>query len=414
MTARSLFITVLLGVNATLAAPPNESAFFSVDEATTAALRDNARLRSLRAAVAAAEERPVQAASLPNPTMTFGEMDSTGRSVGSDASQQRVSLQQTFPWFGKRRLREQIAAKEAEGAGHALNAAVRDVRMRVRQTYYDLYAQQQVIALTRAEVDVLTRIAEIAKTLYAAGSREQTDLIQAQTEQTRLRQRLIELRARETTLKARLNALLDRRPDTPFPTLSPPPVPVLPPASPTAYESAATNSPDVLAAQTQADRYALQERLNAKESAPDYRLGLEYRELHENDDMMMVTIGVDLPIWFDRIRAGVREASKMRESSLAARDDARVQNAFDMDDARAKYEAAERTLTLTRQELLPQAEARLNAHEAAYRNGTADFLDVLESERFRLDTQMMEIRAEAERGMQAARFERAAGILSGP
>ncbi len=402
----------LVTADTPVAAAQSAASNLTLTAATESALQNNAQLKSLRADWEAQSERPVQAGALPNPTLMFGNMDTTWGGDWPDAAQKRVSLQQAFPWFGKRRLRERIAAKDAETAKHELDAMTRDVVMQVKQTFYDLYAQQRVIAVTREETAVLQRIAEIAKTMYAAGSREQTDMIQAQTELTRLRQQLLSLAAQEGSLRARLNALLDRRADTPLPPLAKPPEATITDAGKALFDQAAEHSPEVLAAQTRVERSSLQERLMEKESKPDYQLGLEYRELRDNDDMLMVTVGVDLPIWLGKNRAAVREASKMREASEAARQAAERENAFFVDDARSRFEAARRTLDLTRTELIPQAEARLNAHEAAYRNGKADFMDLLGSERFLLDTRIMEIRAEAELGSQAARFERAAGTAA--
>lgn len=60
-------------------------------------------------------------------------------------------------------------------------------------------------------------------------------------------------------------------------------------------------------------------------------------------------------------------------------------------------------------ELLPQSETRFKASEAAYRSGGGNFLELLESERFRLNARVMTAMAEANLGMQAARLERAIG-----
>jgi outer membrane protein TolC len=379
--------------------------------ATETALRENAQLKSLRAKWEAMQERPVQAGALPNPMLAFSGMDMAEGGDWPDTNEKRVMLQQAFPWFGKRTLRKQIAAKDAEAMRHELDALSRAITLQVKESYYTLYAEQQVIAITRQEALVLQRLAETAQTLYATGTREQTDLIQAQTEVTLLNQNLLERLAREATLKARLNTLLNRRADSPIAALEKPPEPIDPGEAVTLFEQASAESPEVRAAQSQVERFELARRLMAKESAPDYRLGLEYRDLRENDNMMMFTVSVDLPIWFEKNKAAVREAEKMQQSSEAARESAKLQNAFDVQDASFRLDSSRRMLALIRRELTPQAEARLNAHEAAYRTGKADFMDLLESERFLLETKLMAVRTEAEMGMQAARLERAVGTL---
>jgi cobalt-zinc-cadmium efflux system outer membrane protein len=165
----------------------------------------------------------------------------------------------------------------------------------------------------------------------------------------------------------------------------------------------------VLSAQTQIERYALEKQLMQKEYLPDYKLGLEYRSLSKDDDMLMFTVSVELPIWQSKYRAGVREAMEMQVSSQAAREAAEQQSSFDVQDASFKLQTALRTRELYRTELIPQAEARFNASEAGYRTGKTDFMDLLESERFLLNAKTMAVMMESTAGMQAAKLERAAG-----
>jgi outer membrane protein TolC len=409
MTSVRLVVLLWIGTVVRLIAA-DAATNLTLAAAVDTAVRDNAQLLSLRARWAAERERPVQARALPNPMLTYSGMDTAEGGDWPGGSERRIMVQQAFPWFGKRDLRSRIAEKEADAMRHELDAMTRDVVMRVQSGFYSLSAETRAIALTRDEIGVLGRMAEIAKSLYETGAREQVDLIQAQSEVTLLRQRLLERIARETTLRARLNALMNRRADAALPPLAPPPTPAIPPEAVALFDQAATNSPDVLAAQTQVERYELERRLMQKESLPDYSLGFEYRDIRDDDNMAMFTIGVELPIHFEKNRAGVREAEHMREASQANREAAERENAFEIQDARFRIETAQRTLDLVRRELIPQAEARLNAHEVAYRTGKADFLDFLGSERLLLDTRLMAIEAEAELGLQAARLEQAAGL----
>jgi outer membrane protein TolC len=175
---------------------------------------------------------------------------------------------------------------------------------------------------------------------------------------------------------------------------------------------AEANRPEIQAAQAQVERYELEKKLMAKEYIPNYKLGLEYRDIRNSEDMMMFTVSVDLPLWRSKYKAGVREAEKMRASSLAARQAAERKSALDVQDASFKLTTAQRTLALYKNELIPQAEARFNASEAGYRVGQADFMDLLESERFRLNAKMMAAMAEGTVATQAARLERAIGTAS--
>jgi cobalt-zinc-cadmium efflux system outer membrane protein len=406
---RNLWIAGLLACVSATAAERPVITNLTMAAAIDLAVRDNAELRSLRARWEAMQERSLQAGALPNPMFTYGGMDMASGGSWPDTNEKRFMVQQEFPWLGKRGLREGIAVKDAEVMHRDLEAMTREVVMKVKETCYDLHSVQRVIAITREEEAVLRSIEKVAETLYATGERSQGDVIKAQAEVTMLKQKLLELMVQETTLKAKLNLLLDRRADGPLSLTAPPPDTGSAGNDDALLALAATNRPEVQAAHAQVERYELEKKLMAKEFVPDYKLGLEYREIGTSDDMVMLSVSVDLPVSRAKIRAGVREAEKMRASSEAARDAAQRQTTFDVQDASFKLQTARRTLELYRTELIPQAEARLGASEAGYRTGKVDFMDLLESQRFLLSAKMMAAMAEGTVGMQAARLERAIG-----
>ena len=373
------------------------------------AVSENLELKSLRAKWESMLERPIQAGALPNPMLTYGGMDMAEGGEWPDTGEKRIMAQQEFPWFGKRTLRTRIAMKEAESLRHELERKIRDVIMSVKENYYDLCAVRKVIAITTEEQAVLQSMTDTAGTQYAAGVRDQVDVLKAQTEVSMLKQKLLDLQAREITRLARLNTTLNRRADTPLGTVQQPPEITFPGTFESLFTVAVTNWPDVLAAQTQVDRYALEQQLMDKESFPDYKLGVEYRDVDAGDNMLMFTVSVALPIWRKKNSAAVREAEKMKVSSEASREAAKQKNALDIQESLFNLQTAQRKLVLIRTELLPQAEARFRASEVAYRTGKVDFMDFLESERFRLNTKTMAAMEEGSAGMQAARLERALG-----
>jgi outer membrane protein TolC len=340
---------------------------------------------------------------------TYGGMDMADRGRWPDTEEKRFMVQQEFPWFGKRPLREGIAKKDAEAGRWELDTLTRDMVLRVKEIYHDLYALQQAIRITRQEEEVIRRIVKVAETMYTTGDRAQVDAIKAQTEATMLKQRLLEMLAQEATLKAKLNTLLNRRADTPLGEAVTPPQAVSIEDANSLFTLAVSNRPEVQATQVQVERYEMEKKLMAKESVPDYRLGVEYRDFAHGDDMVMFTVSVDLPLWRSKYRAQVREAEKMRVASQAARQAAERQTALDVQDTSFRLLTAQRTLELYKAELIPQAEARFAASEAGYRTGKTDFMDLLESERFLLDARIMAVMAEGNLGTQSARLERAVG-----
>ena len=373
----------------------------TLDSLVETARRDNATLRAARAKAAAMSERPAQEKALPNPMFKYGTMDSTQRGNLADAGEKRFMVEQPFLWFGKRTLKGKIAEKDAEATSREAEAMEREVVMEVKETYYDLYAVQRILQIVRAEEKLLHDMLSTAESMSATGMRSQQDVIKAQTEITILQQKLVEQDQQEATLKARLNQLLNRAAAAPVGRA------VVPPPRNTVITRDGER-PENKAAQIDLERSRLQRDLIRKEFFTDYRVGVEYRNFRAGDDMVMLTFSFDLPIWQGKYKAGVREADKLIESSAATLDAVRQQTVFESADARYKLTAAQRTLDLYEKTLIPQAEARFKASDAAYRTGKGDFLDLLESERFLLNARTMAAMAEGNLGMQLARLERTA------
>lgn len=404
------FLLVLLLVLPTVRAEPVElTSSLSLDQLVTAALAENAQLHAMRAKWEAMRERPAQARSLANPMFKYSGMDMTDSGSWPNTDEKRFMVEQEFPWFGKRGLKGQIAAKDAEAMGREYEAMQREVVMMVKESYFDLYAVQQSLVATREEEAVLKRMAQIAETMYSTGERSQADVLQAQAECTMLRTRLLELEQQEATLKAKLNLLLNRPADAPVGIAVTPPQESFSAETAGLFDVAASHRAEIKQAQALVERNQAERALMQREFLPDYRLGVEYRAFRSSEDMVMFTIGFDIPIWFNKYRAGVREAEKMIESSEAAVAAARAQTGYDVQDARFKWQTARQTLALYRDELIPQAQARFKASEAGYRTGKTNFMDLLESERFLLNTRVMAAMAEGKVGMEAARLERAVG-----
>ncbi|MFA4947486.1 MAG: TolC family protein [Candidatus Krumholzibacteriia bacterium] len=386
---------------------PVSSAGMTLEQLVAAALHDNAQLRAMRTNWEAMREMPVQERALPNPMFTFSGMDAADNFPG--LYEKRYSVEQSFPWPGKRGLRGRIAEKEAEGMRFDYEGMQREIVMMVKETYYELCANRKSVAIIRAEEDVLAQMTEIAETKYAVGEVSQQDVAKAQAEITMVRQKLLETEAQEASWSARLNTLLNRSTDAPLELVFETPPQISDSRLEELQGTAATNRPEVKAMRSQAESRELLKALMRKEYYPDITAGFEYRESFDTGGMAMFMIGIELPIWFNKNAAGVREAEKRVASGRAAVEAAQRTVEFDVRDAWFRLRTAWQTLDLYRKDLLPQAQLRFSASEAGYRVSKVDFMDLLESERFLLNARIMHVMAEADVGMQHARLERAIG-----
>ncbi len=412
-----LAAVVLLGFTSVATADEKEIvSSLTLEQLVGDAMRENPQLKSMRAKWEAMKQRPAQERTLPNPMLTYSGMDMIDGGTWPDTQEKRIMVQQEFPWFGKLGLKGKVAEKDAESMQREYEAMQREVIMMVKGSYFDLYATQRALSITRAEEDVLKQMQKIAEAKYGVGEITQQDVLKAQAEISMLKARILELEQQQTVLKAKLNQLLNRRADSPLGLAVTEPQREFEFQADQLFGLAEKNRPEIKQARAQIERSQRERDLMKKEFFPDYRLGVEYRnvgvdwsDFSRSDNMVMFTIGIDLPIWQTKYRAGVREANKMIESTKAALEAAETQTSYDVQDASFKLLTARRSLDLYKSALVPQAEARFNASEAGYRTGKVDFLDLLESERFLLNARVMAVMAEGNVGMQLARLERAVG-----
>ncbi|MGA2137565.1 MAG: TolC family protein [Verrucomicrobiia bacterium] len=412
-----LATVVLLGFTSVATADEKEIvSSLTLEQLVGDAMRENPQLKSMRAKWEAMKERPAQERTLPNPMLTYSGMDMIDGGTWPDTQEKRVMVQQEFPWFGKLGLKGKVAEKDAESMQREYEAMQREVIMMVKESYFDLYATQRALSITRAEEDVLKQMQKIAEAKYGVGETTQQDVLKAQAEISMLKARILELEQQQAVLKAKLNQLLNRRADSPLGLAVTEPQREFEFQADQLFGLAEKNRPEIKQARAQIERSQRERDLMKKEFLPDYRLGVEYRnvgvdwsDFSRSDNMVMFTIGIDLPIWQTKYRAGVREANKMIESTQAALEAAETQTSYDVQDASFKLLTARRSLDLYASALVPQAEARFHASEAGYQTGKVDFLDLLESERFLLNARVMAVMAEGNVGMQLARLERAVG-----
>ncbi|MEI8352699.1 MAG: TolC family protein, partial [bacterium] len=259
----------------------------SLDEAVGQALRGNPRLIALGHQRDAMRERPAQAAGLPNPILTYRGMDAADAATFPPTGEKRFEMEQPMPGYGKRDLRKAMAVNAAAGITAEAEAMAREVVLMVKETAFEWQAVRNAHAITRDEEALLSRMAKVTEARYAAGEAAQTDVIKAYMELTLIRQKQIEWEGRDKTLKARLAQLMGRDAGTmPAQIEASMPDGAAPDPAPRIKEALGARA-EIRAARLTVERSELQRRLMARESEPDFKVGLEYRSIERGEDMVM-------------------------------------------------------------------------------------------------------------------------------
>jgi outer membrane protein TolC len=357
-------------------------------------LEENPEIRSARAFSQSLFERVPQARSLGDPQLNYRYFASTPETrVGPQI--QTLELNQAIPWGGKRRLQAERAEHTAIGAEWRVRDLERVLVAELKRAYYEVAYLHEALTVNAEERELLRRFESIALKRYATGEGIQQSVVKVQTDLTRLDDQ-------ETALRERLDAILRRiaeligRPGLPL-TLAPVAleVPEIDYDRAELEKAAETAHPRVRAAEQQIVADETWSRRRTLESRPDFRVGLGYTQVDQREDpagtllppedngkdILAVTVGINIPLYRKRIRAGIAEANESLASSQDRLSTDQHRLRFLVQEAIVRLESLEERSRLFEEVLIPQAGESLASAEAAYTTNRLGFLDLLDAER---------------------------------
>jgi outer membrane protein TolC len=385
----------------------------SVEALIEQVLARNPTLAEMVAAWQAASARYPQVTSLDDPM--FGTTLAPA-SIGSNQVDfgYRLEISQKYPWYGKLGLRGANAQAEASAAGHD----VEDTRLQLvesaRNAFFDYFLVDRALAVNEEALRLLKEFRENAETRYKTGQVAQQDVLQADVEIGRQRERQVTLERMREVAVARINTLMH------LPTASPlpPPPKQLQLAEPAPdvqvlQAAAVSRRPDL---QALADRIAAEEAslaLARKEFYPDFEVSAAYDTIMGNgptrDLAPQVALRMNLPVRKARRDGAVSEAEARIAQRRAGLDRQRDQVSLQVQEAYAQVRERERVVRLYTETILPAAEANVKAAQSAYVTGKIPFLSLIEAQRNVVGLRDRYYEALAEYYRRRAALERAIG-----
>jgi len=369
---------------------------------TAEAIAANPSLDASRAMARAAAARVRPAGALPDPMVSAGVMDLTLPRFAfreSDFTEVDFELSQEFPWPGTLGARTQAARAEARAREADVGARRREIAVRAAELYYRLRYVVTARTTLQRQRGLLAAAVEISTTRYATASAPQSDPLQARVAVARLDAEDADLADQEATLRAQLQALRNVRGRE---TLAV--EPIRPEAVPLErHEGLAPggDAPDSLpmhprlvakqAALEAAERTVRVEQLAGR---PDFSITTRYGARPLDSDFFSAFVGIRLPLWAGRKQHRLADAARAdADAARAALAEERAALDADLTTALAGITSGETRLRLLTTQVIPAAEATVEAVLRSYRVGQAPFLNVLAAEdslyRAQLDAAMV-------------------------
>jgi len=347
------------------------------------ALANNREIAAAQKRLEAARQRPSQESSLPEPLFSLGYTSNgsprpfagIGREPTANAG---FMVSQEIPFPGKRKLRGEIAGKEAEAEVELYRGVQLDVLSRLKQAYHRLHHAYAAVDVMRRNRDLLEKFIRVAEIRYSVGRAAQQDIFKAHTQRSILETEILRMEQDRRSAAAEINSLLDRAPGSPLgrpPEIAPGQFRL---TLEQLYAHARRDAPLLRRERKMIERSQLAVNLARKDYYPDYTVSGGYFNMGAMPDMYQFRVDFQLPAYFWRKqRAGVAEqALRLNEArrNYEAADQSvsfRIQNDYLM--AQASF----RLMEMYTRTVIPQTALALESSLPGYETGAVDFLSLL-------------------------------------
>ncbi len=373
---------------------------------------------AMRREADAAAERVGPAGALPDPVLRVELMninnygrDASPSLLPSRVGETKYTVMQTLPLWGKRDLRRDAAAADATQAAARSEVTWTELATRIKTSYAEYYRAIGNERLTGEVLELLSRLEQIAQARYAGGLVPQQDAIRAQVELTGMRLELIGFENEKRQSRARLNGLLGR--DSAAPLAEPQeqqPRPAVSTADAvTLAERARARNPQLQAELARLAGAQKTRDLTLRNRYPDLLVGVAPSQMGSRITQWGLMFEINIPLQQESRRAQEREAEAMVGAARSRSEGVSRQLLAELAGSLSAFDAALRTESVIKSQLLPQSELSLQSSLAAYENGKVDFATLLDAQRQIRKGRQELLKSRVEAQMRLADIERLLG-----
>jgi outer membrane protein TolC len=366
----------------------SEKPLLNPDQIVQEAVENNPEILAAKQKWEVFKEKVPQVSALPDPMLGLGitNFPTNFSFTDEDMTMKEISVSQTFPFFGKRRLMGEMAEKEAESVYNEIQESINRIIKEVKSAYFDLSYVYRTTKVVQRNKSILEDFAEITETRYGVGEGIQQDVLKAHVEISKMVDELIMLDQRRRALEAKLIALLNRPPDSPVGEPEEVTFRKLPLTADELQKIALDINPALKAMKKMIEVKEKAYDLAKREYYPDFTFKFAYGQRDDGPDMgrrdlLTGMMELNIPIFYktkqDRKVAETKVDVLNREAQYTAMKNEILYMVADM---AAMTGQRERQYELYRTGIIPQARLQVDSAMSAYRVGEVDFLTLLDSQ----------------------------------
>lgn len=412
--AAALLCAVVSGRVAAVETTAAES--MGIDDARRIAIAQRPEVRAAQARTLAARQRPAIVSALDDP-MVAPSIDHYPDEAmmpeeGEDAGRRydwSVAVEQRFPLSNQLAERRRGAEFEAQRLDADAERVQLDVGEEAERAFVMLHERRQMAVLAAEQRLLAQQLVDASGARYAAGGGSQAEVLRAEVEVARAQATLETQIAGERAASAMFNASLGRDPEDVAPRLRPPAPEALPPAAAAVREAALRRRPELRGGTAEVGRSRAEVGVMRSMYWPMGMVRLGRASTMAEGKGTMAMVGISLPIWTAKLRAGVAEAEAMETMARADVEAMRRMIEAEAAAARESVLAARVQYLALRDDIVPRARMALSPALSGYAAGRGSLVSVIEATQALRMAQIDQVMGESALALAWARLRRATG-----
>jgi len=365
------------------------------------------KIKMLKAKRNAAFNRIEQNSNLPDPMLTLGlrNLPTNSFSFTQDPmTQKAIGLSQVIPFPGKLSAIGEANAIDTLIVDQEIKDAENEIRMQVTKKYYQLNYIRRAIFYAEETKKLLKDISDVVSVKYSVSTASQQNLVKIQLEITNITDKIEDLRSKEMSALAELNAFLLQDVTADIPTELIDTVKTITLTTQRLDSLARVYRPFLKGILLSKEKAKLKEIVAGKEFYPNFSLGVNYsfRQNLVNSnmggtDLFTVALGISLPLNYgSKYTAKEQEAISQQEFHSEQYFLALQFLDGKFGGAIADLESLKERIKLFEDGLLPQAQQNLESTLASYQVNEVDFINVIDAQDqlFKIETNLYRLKTD--------------------
>ncbi len=379
----------------------------ALDSLINQALNVSPALKMLKAKYNASVSRVNINSNLPDPTLTLGLANLPTNSFSftqEPMTGKIIGLSQAFPFPGKLEAAADAAEKDAEIVTKEIADAENEIKKNISKNYWELVFVRKAIEAANQSRILLKNIAEVVRANYSVSNASQQNILKVELEITNIADRIEELKNKENSVSALINAQLLQNTRTYVPADELPDITYLSLNEVKLDSLARLNRPFLEGLQIAKQKSLLMKNLAGYDYYPNFNLALQYsfrdrisKTNMQLDDFFTVMVGISLPLNYGgKVTAKVEEAEAM-QNMYDGQYQMSVQTlSGNFGSSVSKLNSLQERIKLLEEALLPQARQTYAASLSSYQVAQIDFINVIDAQNrlYQIETNLYRLKSD--------------------